>query len=891
MTVGQQRWVSLDVGSNELAVSVTAADGTLQEYTVTVERAAARIDATLASLSATGVDFGTFDSATTSYQASADHATTAVTVTAAPSDSVAAVTITPADADRAAPGHQVELPVGVTAVQTTVTAQDGITQRIYTVSVTRAAAGATLNALGTDGADIGTFASDRFSYSASVPHGTAVVTLRPTTSSSSAVITYSSVDSDPVASGHQVALAEGRNRFTITVTDGSFSGVYTLAILRDEVVQVPDSVLASAIRSELGKPASESLYASDLASLSTLGIAGEGISSLEGLEHATNLESLSAGYNSISDLMPLAGLVSLRKLWINSNQVTSLEPLRALTQLRSLHIQRLRQTDLSFLSGYTSLQTLYLGFGEVRDLAPLAELPSLRSLWVVGAGVTDISPLSRLSELNKVSLEANGIDDLTPLAGLEELNEVQLRYNRVADVGPLSEFANPGKIDLRANRVTNLASLLERTSWPQRQGQRPSLDVRENSLSAVSIAAVTQLERAGLDVAFDDIVVTANDPPQLYGDSLFVASSATALRELDSTTRAVSTERALERLYCEVGDEFDIVFVVLNLSRGEAAQGFLGSTLGVSNAVEGIGRPIFDSSSRWGSDGKLQSITTLVEHDGVRNGPMLHEIIHRWAADITVGSGSHWGFSSANGQLGGFDLDKLAHLGGTQYSAGSFSTLGYPNAAAPYSLIELYLAGLVPPEDVPDLWVARNGQPAVDSNGELLRTAEGDPIFEADGFDVLSIEDIVSRHGARSPGVADSQKSFRGAVVLLIDESHPATRKRLDSVTEDIEWFSFVGNDSDTTRHNFYEATGGRATMNLSGLETLSRQRDYVGVSFDSATYGVAEGDDVLVTVRLSADPERTVVVPLTAEDRGGASSADYSGVPASVVFTSGDPV
>ena len=151
----------------------------------------------------------------------------------------------------------------------------------------------------------------------------------------------------------------------------------------------------------------------------------------------------------------------------------------------------------------------------------------------------------------------------------------------------------------------------------------------------------------------------------------------------------------------------------------------------------------------------------------------------------------------------------------------------------------------------------------------------------------MSIEDIVSRHGARSPGVADSQKSFRGAVVLLIDESHPATRERLDSVTEDIEWFSFVGNDSDTARHNFYEATGGRATMNLSGLETLSRQRDYVGVSFDSATYGVAEGDDVVVTVRLSADPERTVVVPISRT--GSASSADYSGVPASVVFTSGE--
>ena len=62
-----------------------------------------------------------------------------------------------------------------------------------------------------------------------------------------------------------------------------------------------------------------------------------------------------------------------------------------------------------------------------------------------------------------------------------------------------------------------------------------------------------------------------------------------------------------------------------------------------------------------------------------------------------------------------------------------------------------------------------------------------------------------------------------------------------------------------------------------------------VRVSFGSATYGVVEGETVTVTVGLSADPERTVVVPITAADQGGAGSGDYSGVPASVTFNSGD--
>ena len=36
-------------------------------------------------------------------------------------------------------------------------------------------------------------------------------------------------------------------------------------------------------------------------------------------------------------------------------------------------------------------------------------------------------------------------------------------------------------------------------------------------------------------------------------------------------------------------------------------------------------------------------------------------------------------------------------------------------------------------------------------------------------------------------------------------------------------------------------------------------------------------------------DPERTVTIPLTTTDQDGASSADYSGVPANVIFVPGD--
>ena len=62
-----------------------------------------------------------------------------------------------------------------------------------------------------------------------------------------------------------------------------------------------------------------------------------------------------------------------------------------------------------------------------------------------------------------------------------------------------------------------------------------------------------------------------------------------------------------------------------------------------------------------------------------------------------------------------------------------------------------------------------------------------------------------------------------------------------------------------------------------------------VTASFEQATYTVSEGDAVDVTVTLSEDPEQSVTIPLSTANQGGASDSDYTGVPASVTFNSGE--
>ena len=79
--------------------------------------------------------------------------------------------------------------------------------------------------------------------------------------------------------------------------------------------------------------------------------------------------------------------------------------------------------------------------------------------------------------------------------------------------------------------------------------------------------------------------------------------------------------------------------------------------------------------------------------------------------------------------------------------------------------------------------------------------------------------------------------------------------------------------------------------MSAAAVTIVDDDDPAVTASFGSASYSVSEGGEEIVTVTLSADPEREVAVPLSVLLSGGASAADYSGVPGSVTFASGATV
>ena len=101
-----------------------------------------------------------------------------------------------------------------------------------------------------------------------------------------------------------------------------------------------------------------------------------------------------------------------------------------------------------------------------------------------------------------------------------------------------------------------------------------------------------------------------------------------------------------------------------------------------------------------------------------------------------------------------------------------------------------------------------------------------------------------------------------------------------------------VDDDDESVQLGFGVLPTGVSTGGSTPTSTVSitdNDDPAVVVSFGSAAYTVAEGGTVEVTVTLDSDPERTVTIPITKANQGTASAADYSGVPANVVFNSGE--
>ena len=270
-------------------------------------------------------------------------------------------------------------------------------------------------------------------------------------------------------------------------------------------------------------------------------------------------------------------------------------------------------------------------------------------------------------------------------------------------------------------------------------------------------------------------------------------------------------------------DDFDFLLLLSNLnSFQEGTSSYVGRHQPVMNDTSGIGREIFFDNT-YGSAGKLRGVIHFSYNRALLYGPSLHELLHTWS-NYTVATGVryHWGFSSAHGQLGGFPRAELIVHGNGRYSAGSFGTVSNGGNLLPFSPIELYQAGFVAPSEVPDLWVAADGEWLVE-NGRYVTTEEGHSVFTAKDVVDYSIDDLVAAHGHREPNHSAAQRHFRAAVILLINDRYPLLEAQVAMVSEHAAILGHDGPD-EHRQYNFHEATGGRGSLAFDGLPGFRKQ-------------------------------------------------------------------
>lgn len=221
-----------------------------------------------------------------------------------------------------------------------------------------------------------------------------------------------------------------------------------------------------------------------------------------------------------------------------------------------------------------------------------------------------------------------------------------------------------------------------------------------------------------------------------------------------------------QTVYAQFKDEFDFITVVMNNAAAPAGMP-TGEYSHVKNDVQGLGLSMFDHTAEYGSGGKLQGVYFLYRSRYLSTssyGPILHEMLHRWANWVVPSSYSgHWGSElGITGQLN--------------------------SVSSNFAEIELYLMGLMAASEMTD--------PASINAYNL----------------------IPATQKVRVPDVATAQKSFRSLLLVVTDRA--LTIDEINGYNGGATLLTRIDNPTQAGT-NFHKMTGGRGTLFVGGLAQL----------------------------------------------------------------------
>lgn len=247
-----------------------------------------------------------------------------------------------------------------------------------------------------------------------------------------------------------------------------------------------------------------------------------------------------------------------------------------------------------------------------------------------------------------------------------------------------------------------------------------------------------------------------------------------------------------KKFYSVYPDEFD--FLNFDVVRGDLSMKAHAGVL--QAAAQNIGVDNRNYTAEYGSQGRLLTMVYSGTHGGLLN----HEIGHTWGAfvgmEAGISNGVHW---NGNTDIYGIMSEGYETSDGLYFfTSNGDGTFKAGWSADTYSPLELYLMGMIPADEVPDVNVLINPDLS-----DLERVT-------AERVDTYTIDDIIAYAGGpRQPAYPDAQTHFNLAYILLSDS---------DFSPAEMAWYTYYARcymlHERCGDGTFYEATGGHGTVN-----------------------------------------------------------------------------